>query len=485
MYKFIIALSLLTNILLAQTNVIDKLIKTSLASKSLQNASWSLCAEYIDNSQPIINYQGQLSLTPASGLKLITTAAALDILGEDYKCYTRIYYDGHISKNGTLEGNIYIQGGGDPTLGSDRIKNSLPLDSLMKTWVESIKKYKITKINGSIIADDLLFDHKRTPDYWNWIDIGNYYGAGPSALSIHDNLYYLLLKTGNVVGQPAIVLGTEPEIPGLTFINKMKTGPRFSGDNGYIYAAPNQFKALLDGTVPAGRKIFKIKGAIPDPALFVAQRLYQELIDHGIPINDYPTKLKKIYDYNNAKLIHTFESPPLKDIIFGVNKRSVNLYAEQLVKLIAVNQNESGSIKNGINEIIAFLEERSVNTEGIDLFDGSGLSRANLITTNTMVELLKLMAKHSSFKIYYNSLAIAGDPNDEGNLNRFGKGTIIANNARIKSGFFSNTRSHSGYVRNRLDRLIAFSFIVNNYHGSISAINKIHKDLIIKLAELK
>ena len=480
---FLILFYFVVKTVIPQHSQIDGLIQSNQSSENLKNATWSLYAEYVDNGKNIIDYQSHFALTPASGLKLITTAAALEILGEEYKCSTRIYYDGILLSNGILKGNIYIRGGGDPTLGSDRVKGSLPLDSLMISWINAIKKTGIKQIEGSIFADDLLFDHKRTPDYWNWIDIGNYYGAGTCALSIHDNLYYLLFEPGRYVGQPARVLGTEPEIPGLSFINHMKTGSKFSGDNGYIYAAPGQFEALLDGTVPAGHKIFKIKGAIPDPALLTAQRLYQELINTGIIITDYPAKLKNFFDYNNAKLIHTTISPPLKDIIFIINKKSFNLYAEQLVKLIALSQNKTGSLENGLHMIKIFLSENSITINGLELYDGSGLSRSNLITTRTMVELLKFMSKRPFFKSYYNSLAVAGDEEDEGSFNSFGNGTIIENNARIKSGFISNIRSHSGYVHDRYGRLIAFSFIANNYHGSTGTINKIHKYLIIKLAE--
>ena len=482
--KFIfLYIIVVSNIILAQNAAIDRLIKSYQSTENIKNATWSLYAEYVDNGQNIIDYQSQYTLTPASGLKLVTTAAALEILGEEYKCKTRLYHDGSISSAGILKGNIYILGGGDPALGSDRVEGSLPLDSLMIAFVNAIKKIGIKKIEGSIFADDLLFDYKRTPDYWSWIDIGNYYGAGSCALSINDNLYYLLFEPGKYAGQPAKVLGTEPEIPGLTFINHMKTGPRFSGDNGYIYAAPGQFEALLEGTVPAGRKVFKIKGAIPDPALFSAQRLHQELINSGIVITDYPAKVKNAIEYNSAKLIYTTISPPLKDIIFIINKKSFNLYAEQLVKLIALTQNETGTLEDGLKIIKNFLSENLISIDGLELFDGSGLSRSNLITTKTMVELLKFMTTQSSFKSYYNSLSVAGDEDDEGSFNSFGNGTVIENNARIKSGFISNIRSHSGYVRDRSGRLIAFSFICNNYHGSTSTINKIHKDLIIKLAE--
>jgi len=319
MKYFFLYIILISNLICAQNPKIDRLVKSSQSTVNLKNAIWSLYAAYADNGKILIDYQSRFSLTPASGLKLVTTAAGLELLGQDYQCLTRIYYDGHLNDKGILQGNIYIRGGGDPSLGSDRIEGSLSLDSLMQTWVAAVRKTGIRKIEGSVLADDLLFDHNRTPAYWNWIDLGNYYGAGPSALSIHDNLYYLIFKPGRYAGQPAKVLGTEPEIPGLTFINHMRTGSRFSGDNGYIFAAPGQFEALLDGTVPAGRRSFRIKGAIPDPALYAAQRLYQELIQAGIEISDYPGKITQSFNYNNATLIHTLKSPPLMDIIFIIN----------------------------------------------------------------------------------------------------------------------------------------------------------------------
>ncbi|MEJ2053102.1 MAG: D-alanyl-D-alanine carboxypeptidase/D-alanyl-D-alanine-endopeptidase [Calditrichaceae bacterium] len=484
MKYFYLYIILVSNLIFAQNPGFNRIIKSGQATVNLRNASWALYAAYTDNGQTLIDYQSQLSLTPASGLKLVTTAAALELLGPDYKCTTRIYHDGHVDDNGILQGNIYIRGGGDPTLGSDRVEGSLPLDSLMMYWVNAVKKAGIKEIEGSVFADANLFDHKRTPDYWSWIDIGNYYGAGPSALSIHDNLYYLTFKPGRHAGQPAEVLGTEPEIPGMTFINHMKTGPRFSGDHGYIYAAPGQFKALLDGTVPSGRSSFRIKGAIPDPPLYAAQRFYQELKQAGVNINDYPARLKKSFDYTHAALLYKYSSPPLKDIIFIINKKSFNLYAEQLVKLIAVAEDNSGSLEDGLKCITGFLETNAVSTEGLDLFDGSGLSRSNLITTRTMVELLTFMANRPTFSDYYYSLSIAGDEDDEGSFNNFGRGTIIAGNARIKSGFISGVRSHSGYVRDHSGRLIAFSFIANNYQGSVTVINNIHKKLMIALAGL-
>jgi D-alanyl-D-alanine carboxypeptidase/D-alanyl-D-alanine-endopeptidase (penicillin-binding protein 4) len=465
-------------------NHLKNKINSYQTGASLKHAQWSVYAEYVENGKVIIDLNGGKSLTPASGLKLLTTAAALDILGEKYKFKTRLYYDGKITSEGILEGNLYILGGGDPTLGSNTVKGSLPLDSLMMKWTSTVIKLGVKKINGAIYADDFLFDNNPLPDNWFWVDIGNYYGAGTSALCINENLYYLYFKPGSRSGSSTKVIRTEPEIPGLKFINYIKTGRRRSGDNGYIYCAPGQFTATLRGTIPSGVKEFSIKGSIPDPALFSAQYFHNFLLKSGIAVSQPPARLKQRINYNENKKILTTYSLPLKDIVYMLNKRSINLYAEQLLKTIALKENGASSFKQGVKVLKNFLKNNEIPVEGLHLYDGSGLSPTNTITTKTMVKLLSYMSGHQAFNSFYNSLGIAGDPDDIGFFSGFGAGSAIANNARIKSGLITNVRSHSGYLKTRSGRLIAFSLIANNFDGKLSGINKIHKSVLIMLAKL-
>ena len=176
---------------------------------------------------------------PASNLKLLTTAVALDMLGGDYQINTDLEYDGQINSKGELNGNLYIRGEGDPTLGSSEMEGVARYDSLFRIWVEQIKAKGIIKITGNIIGDDSYFDYMPLPGGWAWDDIGNYYAAGTSGLCINENLYYLYFKPADSVGEKAEVIRTEPQLANLSFINHMKTGKKGSGDNGYIYAAPS------------------------------------------------------------------------------------------------------------------------------------------------------------------------------------------------------------------------------------------------------
>ena len=399
---------------------LENIINSYSKNSTLKNAQWSVTANYVESGKTIISHNSHFSLSPASGLKLFTSAAALEILGEDHRFETKLYYEGKISDSGVLDGNIYIYGGGDPSLGSSQVEGALELDDLMESWKRALLEKGIRKIDGKIIADDFYYDRIPIPDNWQWIDIGNYYGASNSSLSINDNLYYLYFKPGKNVGDIAEVLEMTPEIPNLKFNNFMKTGARGSGDNGYIYCAPGMYDAALRGTVPAGVSKFSIKGSIPDPPLFAAQYFTAYLNNTNLPVSENAEKLEEKKEYKSSSLLTVTISPPLKNIIYILNKRSFNLYAEQLVKAIGKHDNGEGSTENGIKSIMDFLKKKKINSDGIDLTDGSGLSRTNTITTKSMVQLLTAMKDSKYFDSFYNSLGVAGDPDDPGFFKSYG-----------------------------------------------------------------
>lgn len=464
--------------------VIKNLIRYYQQSNTLKHGQWSIYAEYVDTGKPIISYHSTESLAPGSGLKVFTTSIALNELGPNYRYKTRLYYDGALSQDSVLHGNIYIEGGGDPTLGSNMVHGSLPLDSLMESWTLALKKAGISKIDGAVIADNTLFDSQTVPNYWEYMDIGNYYGAGVNALSIHNNLYKLYFKPGKKQGDKAEIIGMKPKIPGLHFTNYMKTGFPGSGDQGYIYCAPRQMNAVARGTVPAGVPEFSIKGSIPDPALFAAQYFTHWLKKNGLEVTGKSNLLLKSRSYKSATLITTTYSPTLKDIVYMTNKKSDNLYAETLLKTLALQRTLYSTTKSGTKYILKYLKRHHITTNGLILYDGCGLSRTDAITTKAMVQLLRFMTKQSAFKDFYRSLAIVGDLHDIGYFREYGRHTILANNARIKSGLITGARSHSGYLRDRAGRLIAFSMIANNFKGSYLRIDHIHKKIMLALANL-
>jgi len=464
---------------------VKKIISNEQKSKLLRNASWSVTARYLDNGEDIVQHNSQLAIAPASNMKLLTTAVALDVLGEDYQFVTKIYLDGEVDANGNLDGNVYIVGGGDPTLGYDLVEGSLSLNDLVANWIKTFREKGINSISGNIIADDLLYDRIPIPDNWVWIDLGNYYAASTSALTIHNNLYHLYFRPADKVGELATVIRTEPEIKDLEFANFVKTGEIGSGDNGYIYNAPLQNTATLRGTIPFGKAEFSIKGSIPNPPLFAAQYFKDKLINNGINVNGIAKVINDKHEYKSNKLIIEAFSPKLKEIVYIINKKSDNLYTEMLLKAIGYKGKGEGSVEKGIEVIKNYLNKNKLNSDELLMYDGCGLSRSNAITTNLMVDLLSTVSKKQYFKSFFNSLAFVGNPNDISSYSNYGIGTPIEKNAHIKSGVIEKVRAYSGYLSDMNGRTIVFSMIANNFNGSGGDVSNIHKKIMIELAKLK
>jgi D-alanyl-D-alanine carboxypeptidase/D-alanyl-D-alanine-endopeptidase (penicillin-binding protein 4) len=265
----------------------------------------------------------------------------------------------------------------------------------------------------------------------------------------------------------------------------MKTGPVGSGDKGFIYGAPWQYTQQLEGTIPAGIKEFSIKGALPDPAKFAAGSLYDQLVKNKILVSGKMSTVRELGIVNEKrKQFHVISSPALKEIIFRLNKRSVNIYTEQLLKILGKEIKGAGTLENGIDVLKEWLENRNIYSDGLLLHDGSGLSRANGTPTRFFAELLAAINSDKIFEAYYHSLSVAGDPNDIGYMKNMCKGTLAAKNLRAKTGLINRVRAHSGYVSTRSGKRLSFSMIANDYSGSYRAIDRVHEKIMIQLAEL-
>lgn len=444
------------------------------ALPGIKNASWGLSVKDAATGKVIAERNPKLNLVPASSLKVVVTAAALEKLGPEKLFYTRLYHDGNIS-NGFLNGNLYIKGGGDPSLGSQLIKDARPLEQVFGEWASAVSvKAGIRFINGAVVGDDSAFESWQ-PGSWAWEDIGNYYAAQPSALTVNDGLYKLYLRPADTVGGPALEVRTEPAVEGLEFENYMKTGPKGSGDNGYIYAFPGQARAVLRGTIPQGAPEFAIKGALPDPALFAARAFAYNLSRARITCSKKPFRGAPDPGAQLALLAET-ASRPLKDTVRVTNKRSFNLYAELLLRHLG-----DGSPARGLEAMRAFLAGAGADTAELDLEDACGLSSRNIVKAETFTDMLRHVSKAKYFPEFYDSLVYPGDPDATGHLRNLGKGTALEKNLRLKSGSLNGVRSYTGYLKTKRGRTLAFTSIMNNYSMNGGAADKIHEDLLLAL----
>ncbi|WP_242695995.1 D-alanyl-D-alanine carboxypeptidase/D-alanyl-D-alanine endopeptidase [Desertivirga brevis] len=397
----------------------------------------------------------KIGLSPASTLKTVTSATAFNILGEDFRWETSIGYNGTIS-NGTLKGDLIIRGSGDPTLGSHRYAET-KADMILDKWIKAVKQAGIEKIEGRIISDDQLFGTQIIPQGWIWQDIGNYYGAGASSVSWRENEIGVTFKAGSKTGSPAKLVSLSPSILDLRAINEVSTGPSGSGDNVYAYSAPYTEVVYLRGTY--GLDLNKtIKISCPDPALSLAIELRNKLLASGISSLTAST-WRKLNAENLtfepiAKILGSHESPSLSQVVYWLNQKSLNLYAENILKTIAVKLGKAGSFDNGTEEVKRFWRDKiGIDPNSLDVLDGSGLSPENKVTTEVIARILLSVKKETWFNDYHESFP-------------------LYNNMKMKSGSIRNALCYAGFQTTADGTPVVFSIITNNYNGSTAGIKQ-------------
>lgn len=471
--------------LISYAQSLNKEIENLKKDVDLKHASWSI---YVLNSKTdsvVADYNSAASLIPASTLKIVTTAAALGMLGSDYVFKTQIQYDGIFdSIRGTLKGNLYLVGGGDPTLESSYFRDKKDSLSTIERWALIIKAKGIKRIEGAIIGDAEIFEDNIIPSQWIWGDIGNYFGAGASGLTYHDNKYSVYFKSG-AAGSKTAISNIQPPTEGLQFINHVTAGG--NDDSAFIYGSPYSLYRKAEGTIPPNKKNYEVEGSIPDPALACAKALELALKNIHITVVQKATTAKKLketdsYTTANRKNIHAHYSPTLDKIVYWTNLKSVNLYAEQLLKFMSYKKTGFGTETKGTQIVINYWKDRGVDVSGFNMADGCGLARANVITTKTEVQILDKMSKDKNFDAFYKSFPIAGKSGSFGNLC---EGTFAENNLRAKSGYISMVRGYTGYVKNRKGDLLCFSVLANNYECSPTEMKRKLEKLLIAIAETK
>src|SRR5699024_9971257 len=223
------------------------------------------------------------ALPTASIQKMMSSAAALHHKGEDYRFLTQVGFTGEI-KDGVLHGDLIVVGSGDPSLGSEYFPDYPSISKMKDEVVAKIKQEEIRTITGGISVHVSSVRGQHVPGGWSWSSLGNYYGAGHWGLNIHDNEYRIHFKQNEVPGRAVSIANIIPAIPDFNLVSEVVSGPKGSGDQAYIYAAPYSSEGYIRGTIPPGKGNFSIRGSIPNPPLYFGQLLAQGMADHNISV---------------------------------------------------------------------------------------------------------------------------------------------------------------------------------------------------------
>lgn len=418
-------------------------------------ASLSLAVLDAKTGETVFAANPNMGMATASTLKVITSVTAFNILGKDFQYQTQFGYSGSIMADGTLNGDLIIKGAGDPTLGSWRYAGHKENEVLTQI-VASLQKAGIKRINGRVIGDDSIFDTQSIPDGWIWMDVGNYYGAGTSGLCWRENQFDIKLKTGPA-DTPIGIVRTVPNTPYLTFKSELLNAAAGTGDDAYGYLPVGNKLIYLRGTYAADQSKKSISVAIPDPAFDAAFRLTDTLRRLGITVSVEPESVLTLNSKGQplpaiSNRLATILSPTLSKIIYWLNQKSINLYAEQLLKTIAWKSGKQASTENGVEVEQDFWKARGIDPNSLNVADGSGLSPGDRVTTLTMATVLKSAKTAGWFHDFYESLP-------------------VYNNMKMKSGSILNVLTYAGYQTCN-GRELCFSIMVNNYNGSGKSIKE-------------
>lgn len=464
----------------AQTTIQDH-IRSFARDPDLAGALISISVMELATGRTVGGHQSELACIPASTQKLLTTAVAMDVLGPDHRFETKLIIAGDIVEGGVLNGDVYLVGGGDPSLGSPYLDGVPGLNGMLGRWRDKLRAAGIRRVNGRVIGDGSYFGTHAASGGWPWSDLGNYYGAGAYGLNIHENFYFLdFLQRGRVGAIPP-VQRTRPEVPGLRLTNELRSGPRGSGDQAYIYGAPFGYDNFIRGSIPIGSGRFTIKGALPDPALFAAQALCRFLKDSGISVS-LPAESDRNQGsgrFASGRVLDTYRSPPLSTLVDRTNLRSNNLYAEALLREVNKNRGAEAYELSSTKVVTDWLEAAGLPIMTIRVDDGSGLATRNFFSADFMTRFLRHQAERGRWR---ESIPMAGQT---GSMKGYLKGTAAVGRLSAKSGSLGAARAYAGYADRADGRELAFAIMVNNFTIESKDVRKKMHALMLELCRAK
>lgn len=415
-------------------------LRRLVETECLKNAAIGVSVKQLEDGKTVAEYNPQMALAPASVTKLLSTAFALKEKGKDFRYKTDVFYTGVI-RDGILEGNVWVEPDGDPSLESSYFETYKFIEPLAK----AIQQAGIKSIRGNIRVKMPVHEQEYIPGTWVWEDISNYYGACYLPFNYRDNLYTLELKSG-AAGTKTQVVKVVPKQPGMTFRNEVRASEKGKSD-AWIYGGPYSSVQYIRGIIPQNRASFRLKGAMHDPARCFVEELTDRLAVLGIKVEHGQWK-----DGEKSELA-VFTSPVLEEIVFHTNKASVNLFAEALGKLAL----GSRPLQEGM---CGLLQEAGIEAAGVTLKDACGLSPLNGVPARVFTDLL-IWAERQLDSAFVRSLPVAGI---DGGLNGYyGNRAVLKNNLKAKTGSFSGVRCLAGYVTTVSGKTLAFTVLINYY----------------------
>ncbi|WP_065871724.1 MULTISPECIES: D-alanyl-D-alanine carboxypeptidase/D-alanyl-D-alanine endopeptidase [unclassified Pseudomonas] len=444
-----------------------------LADPAFNGATVSVMVRDARNGDTLYQHNPRTRLIPASNLKLLTTAAALDVLGPQYRFSTQLLSNG-TQQGERLTGNLYLKGLGDPTTQF----------ADYQALAAQLAGQGVRQIQGNLVFDDTFFDAERLGVDWAQDDESTYYGAQISALTVSPNTDFdagtllVTAKAPAVVGQPVSVM-LSPSTDYVQLSNRAVSGP---GNNYGITRQHGTNLLQLTGALAPGKQSRQWV-SVWEPTQLVANLFEQALAQQGIQVMG--RRVIGGASPVTARVLAEHQSAPLQELITPLLKLSNNNMSEALLKAMGRKASNTGTAQAGVAAVADFMRHQGLDPMTLSQVDGSGLSRRNLVSSQNLTDLLLATAKQPWFEAWYTALPIAGNPDrmTGGSLRYRLRGTAAENNLHAKTGSMAGVSSLSGYITDADGRRLVFSMISNNYLSDAAPIRALENRVALALTQ--
>jgi D-alanyl-D-alanine carboxypeptidase/D-alanyl-D-alanine-endopeptidase (penicillin-binding protein 4) len=472
---------------------LDSLLADPVLARALVGVRIEVLADAARGISPSVLYarDSQKLVMPASNMKLVTLAVAADRLGWSFQYDTRLEARGR-TDHGTLEGDLVVVGGGDPSITGQDFGPA----PLFAEWADALVHAGIRRVNGRIVGDDRLFDRQGLAPGWSWDYLAASFAAPSGALSYNENAIVVRVVPGRAAGTAATI-DAAPVGHGLAIRNEVTTGPADSAAHVELSRPPGSLTLTVVGSVPLGGPAVVRGAAVDDPTRFFVDGLRLALVDHGIAVRDGIGTYDELPEApappdppgppgppgpskNDRRVIATRSSAPLSALAGYFLKVSQNFYADMLLRTIGRAAGQPGSVAAGVRVVRQTIATWGIAPDEIVMNDGSGLSRYDYLTADAVVAVLRHVWQDARLRgPFVSALPVAGR---DGTLDTRMRGTILDDRVEAKTGTLANVRSLSGYLETTTGKHVVFAILANNFIAPAGQVDAIVERMLALVA---
>jgi D-alanyl-D-alanine carboxypeptidase/D-alanyl-D-alanine-endopeptidase (penicillin-binding protein 4) len=451
---------------------------TILGQDALYGASCSIEIYSLTGDSVVYTHDADRLLTPASVNKLLTSSAALDKLGPDYRFSTTCYMSGSLGMDGTLAGNLILQAGGDPVSEIKTVDKDIAPH--LRAWADSLSAHGLRHVAGNLVLRTWPCQLESASPRWELGDVQAGFAPPLDGFGFYSNVCHLAVQPGATVGGEASFVIDPPFAP-LHVKSSVVTSPARTVSTLMMQVEPEDTSVIISGQIPLRHNPEFFWAPVQDPALYFGRAFRIAMERSGISVDGDVVVDRSGYgagDFGTVLYVH--QSAPLSSVISVMNKESDNYLAEYVLQVLALGSGGVGDRRAGTHAVLNFLQRCGVDKADVVVEDGCGLARQDLISARSLVQLLRAMHNHPYGEAFENTLSVSGK---DGTLSGRMGGVKYAGRMKGKTGSMTRVSALAGYLQGNNGELYAIAFMFNNFRTTLPRVRAIQDQILERLVE--